>query len=258
MKEWKLQEITYKVVKERRYEVAVLPVGSTEPHGLHIPYGSDALHGERIAERVCEYAHNRGAAVVLLPTIPYGVNSNMKELPLAIDVRQSTLNRLLKDIVRSLEGHGVRKVVIFNSHGGNDFKPFLRDMYGRTCVFLSSVDWWRVASDVSAQVFDQVGDHADAMETSVGLELFGDLIHLEDADDGAVRPMRIEALKKGWAVITRPWHTYTRNAGAGNPAGASREKGKQIIDCVVERIGNYLKDLAEAELDEWFPFVPRE
>lgn len=60
-REWKLQEITYKAVQERDYEVAVLPVGATEPHGLHLPYGSDQFHTEIIADMACERAHRLGA-----------------------------------------------------------------------------------------------------------------------------------------------------------------------------------------------------
>ena len=61
---WKLQEITYKAVKKEHYEVAVLPIGATEPHGLHLPYGSDQFHAEIIADMVCARAHAMGAKVI--------------------------------------------------------------------------------------------------------------------------------------------------------------------------------------------------
>jgi len=254
VKDWKLQELTYKVVRERRFEVAVLPVGATEPHNLHIPYGSDTFHGEKIAERCCEAAHTMGARVVLLPTIPYGVDSNQLEFPLAIHVGQPVLDAVVAEIVRSLEHHGIRKLVVFNSHGGNAFKPLLRELYGKTTVFLALVDWWKVGADQVAEIFEHPGDHADEMETSVGLALFGDLIHLEDADDGAVRPSRFEAVNRGWVQITRPWHLLTKNAGVGDPRAATAEKGERYVALVVERIARFLKELSEAEIDEEFPY----
>ena len=254
-KPWRLQEITYKVVRERKYEVAVLPVGSTEPHGLHVPYGSDAFHAGILADRVCERADGWGAKVILLPTIPYGVNRNLLGFPLTMNVDQETLDAVVRDIVESLEHHGILKLVLFNGHGGNEFKALLRTLYGRTRVFVTLVDWWKVAEDVRDELFEEAGDHADEMETSVDLALFGDLIHMEDADDGAVRSTRFEAINEGWATITRPWHLLTRNAGVGDPRRASKEKGERYVEVAVERIANFIKELSNAEMDEGFPYT---
>lgn len=254
MRDWRLDELTYRMVKERRFEVAVLPIGATEPHNLHIPYGSDAFHGEGIADLCCEAAHKAGAKVVLLPTIPYGVDSNQLGFPLAIHVGQPVLDAMVTEIVHSLEHHGIRKVVLFNSHGGNDFKPLLRELFGKTSVFLALVNWWTVGADHAKEIFEKVGDHADEMETSVGLALFGELIHLADADDGAVRSSRFEAINRGWAQITRPWHLLTTNAGVGDPRAATAEKGRRYIAIVVERIARFLKELSDAEMDETFPY----
>jgi len=254
VKEWRLDEITYRMVREREVEVAVLPVGATEPHNLHIPYGSDAFHGEGVADRCCEAAWKLGAKVVLLPTIPYGVDSNQLEFPLAIHVGQPVLDAMVTEIVRSLEHHGILKFVLLNSHGGNGFKPLLRELYGKTKVFVCLIDWWKVAADHYAEIFESVGDHADEMETSVGMALFGDLVHLEDADEGAVRASRFEAINQGWVQITRPWHLLTTNSGVGDPRAASAEKGERALEVVVERVSRFLKELSDAEIDEAFPY----
>jgi len=254
VREWRLDELTYKMVGQRQFEVAVLPVGATEPHNLHIPYGSDAFHSEKIADLCCKAALELGAKVVLLPTIPYGVNSTHLEFPLAIHVGQPVLDAVVTEIVRSLEHHGIRKFVIFNGHGGNDFKPLLRELYGKTSVFMALVNWWTVGSDHLKEIFSKPGDHADEMETSVGLALFGDLIHLADADDGAVRQTRFEAINRGWAQITRPWHLLTKNAGVGDPRAATPEKGRRYVEIVVERVARFLKELSDAEMDETFPY----
>lgn len=254
VKEWRLDEITYGMVKEREFQVAVLPIGATEPHGLHIPYGSDAFHGQQVADRCCEAAHALGAKVLLLPTIPYGVDSNLMEFPLAIHVSQRVLDAMVTDVVRSLEHHGVRKIVLFNAHGGNAFKPLLRELYGTTRAWVCLVDWWKVALDQAGGIFEHTGDHADEFETSVDLALFGHLVHLDQADDGATRPCRFEAVNRGWAQVTRPWHLVTRNAGVGDPRQATAEKGQRVIQAVVERMSRFLKELSDAEMDEAFPY----
>jgi len=254
MKPWRLQEITHRMAREREFEVAVLPIGATEPHGLHIPYGSDSLHVERIADQCCEAAHAMGAKVLLLPTLPYGVDSNLMAFPLTIHVGQPALDAMVTDIIRSLEHHGFRKIILFGGHGGNAFKPLLRELYGKTEAFLTLIEWWRVVRDVEGEDFKATGDHADEIETSVGLHLFGDLVHMEDADDGAVNETRFEAINRGWAQITRPWHLLTQNAGVGDPSGATAEKGERIVEIVVERIGAFLKELSDSEIDEKFPY----
>ena len=254
MKPWCLQQITYGMVKERQFEVAVLPVGATEPHNLHLPYGSDAFHGEGIADRCCEAAHQLGAKVILLPTIPYGVDSNQMGFPMAIHVGQPALDAMVTEIVRSCEHHGILKFVIFNSHGGNGFKPLVRELYGKTKVFVTLVEWWKVAADRWGEIFESVGDHADEMETSVNLALNPELVHLDAADEGAVQQTRFEAINRGWAQISRPWHLLTTNSGVGDPRPATAEKGEEVIRIVVDRLSRFLKELSDAEMDESFPY----
>src|SRR5690606_10736371 len=114
------------------YEVAVLPLGATEPHNLHLPYGTDVMEADIIGERICEAAHAQGAKVVLLPTMPYGTETNLRQFPLAMNVNPSTLSLVIRDLIESLAASSIRKVVLLNSHGGNDLKPVLRELYGRT------------------------------------------------------------------------------------------------------------------------------
>ncbi len=88
MRPWKLAETNYAYVKENAFQVAVLPLGATEPHNLHLPYGTDTIEGDVVGEEICQAAHDRGAKVVLLPTIPYGTETNQIAYP-AVDERQS-------------------------------------------------------------------------------------------------------------------------------------------------------------------------
>lgn len=254
MAKWNLQELTLKDVMGLSFEVAVLPVGSTEPHGLHMPYGSDFYEAKAVAERVCERAVSMGAKVVMLPALPYGSNRNSLGFPMTINMDQSTLNVVVKDIVDSLEKHGVRKLVILNGHGGNDFISLMRDLYGRTKVFIVTVNWWTVFEDVKGEILEEPGEHADEFETSIGQALFPHLVHMEHADDGSVRTPKVGSLAQPWARFTRPWHLLTKNSGYGNPSKASREKGERILEIVVERIARLLKELSDVEMDESFPY----
>jgi creatinine amidohydrolase len=261
MRPWILSEINYGYVKENPYQVAVLPMGATEPHNLHLPYGTDTYEAEAISSRVCEAAFQRGARVVMLPPIPYGTETNQMEFPLAMNVDPSTLGLLIRNLVDSLAKHGILKLVILNSHGGNDFKPLLRELTGKTPVQLFLCDWFRGASaDVQKQLFREPGDHAGAMETALGLAFFPEFVARDPktgallADEGATQETKFEAVNRGWVSITRPWHLLTTNTGAGNPHEATAEQGVRLMETLVERLSSFLVELAAAPVDERFPY----
>ncbi len=259
MRPWKLSETNYAYVKANPFQVAVLPLGATEPHNLHLPYGTDCYEAETVGEKICEAAHARGAKVVLLPTIPYGTETNQMAFPLAMNVNPSTLFAFVTDLVDSLAEHGVHKIVLLNSHGGNEMKPLLRELEGKTPAHLFLLNWFKVLGDKELEIFSERDDHAGEMETSFGLAYFPHLVaHNADgslaADAGKIAPTRFEAIDKGWISITRPWHLLTTNSGAGNPFGASADKARQMMDVIVERISKFLVELSDAKLDERFPF----
>ena len=259
MRPWKLAETNYGTVKEHQYEVAVLPLGATEPHNLHLPYGMDILEGDLVGEKICEAAHQRGAKVVLLPTVPYGTQTNQMRFPFAMNLNPSTLAAVITDLVDSLVRHKILKIVLLNSHGGNEVKPVLRELYGKTPAQLFLCNWYAIFADVYHQIFQQPDDHAGEVETSLALAYCPELVarHPDGsltADQGEKAQTRFEAINLGWVSITRPWHLLTTNAGAGNPHAASAEKGRRLMEILVDRLAGFLVELSEAELDERFPY----
>jgi len=261
MRKWILSEINYGYVKNHSYEVAVLPIGATEPHNLHLPYGTDLFEATILGEKICQAAHENGARPVLLPTIPYGTETNMHALPLAMNLNPSTLTQVTTDLVASLVDSNIRKVVLLNSHGGNGLKPLLRELYDKTEARLFLCNWFEVLADIYDEIFSEKEDHAGEMETSFGMAFFPELvIRNEDgslaADEGATRESRFEAINRGWVSITRPWQLLTTNSGSGNPHAATKEKGEQMMQHLVERLGTFLVELSAAEIDDHFPFKP--
>ena len=259
MRPWKLAETNYGYTKDHKFEVAVLPLGATEPHNLHLPYGTDTYEGDIVGEAICSAAHERGAKVVLLPTVPYGTETNQMAFPLAMNVNPSTLFAVVTDLVDSLVQHGIRKIVLLNSHGGNDLKPLLRELCGKSPAYLFLCNWYRVLADVEHEIFTDPGDHAGEMETSVILTYRPDLVARRadgtlDADDGKMSVTRFDAVNRGWVSMTRPWHLLTTNTGAGNPHPATAEKGRRMIKLVVERLAGFLVELSQAEVNERFPY----
>ena len=123
-----LSDTTWKTVRDTKYEVAILPWGATEAHNFHLPYGTDSYEASHIAAESARRAWNAGAKVVVLPGIPFGVNTGQLDIRLCINMNPSTQAAVLTDVVRSLEGQGIPKLVILNGHGGNDFRQMIREL----------------------------------------------------------------------------------------------------------------------------------
>lgn len=254
MRPYVLQETNLKAVRENPPQVVVLPWGATEPHNLHMPYGTDTLTVTCICEQACQQAWQKGARAYLLPSMPFGVNTNTLAFPLVINMNPSTQLAVMRDVVESLKAAGVKKLLLINGHGGNDFNPIQRELFA-SGVFIAVCNWYQVCDDVLRKVFEQPGDHADEMETSVGLHLFPNLMApLSQADAGKTRTTRFEAINQGWVKITRPWNKLTTNTGVGNPQKATAEKGRKFLEMAAERIGTFLAELAQAEMDALFPY----
>src|SRR2546427_3399370 len=117
-----LNELTWKTVRDTRYEVAVLPWGATEAHNLHLPYSTDNIETERIAALAARHASEHGARVVVLPVVPFGVNTGQLDIPLCLNMNPSTQAAMLRDLATALAGQGVPKLVILNGHGGKEFR----------------------------------------------------------------------------------------------------------------------------------------
>jgi creatinine amidohydrolase len=245
---WVLGDSTWEEVRSGRFEVAVLPWGATEAHNRHLPYATDTIETEAVASAAAAVAWMRGARVLVLPPVPFGVNTGQREVPFCLNMMPSTQTALIRDLLPSLEDHGVRKLVILNGHGGNDFRQIIRELQPSTTMVLAQVNWWQVVA--TAEFFESAGDHAGELETSVTMHLRPELVRpLETAGPGKARPNRVAAFREGWAWMPRPWVKVTDDTGVGNPAKASPAKGSAYFEAVTDKVGGFLVDLASAEPD---------
>ena len=246
-----LAEATWKTVAATPYEVAVLPWGATEAHNYHLPYATDTIQCDALAAESARLAWERGARVVVLPTVPFGVNTGQLDVRLCLNMNPSTQAALLADLVHALEGQGVRKLVVFNGHGGNDFRQMIRELQPRVGLFLCALNWWTLASPRT--FFDEPGDHAGELETSVMMHLVPDLVlPLSEAGAGQARPFKVRALREGWAWAPRQWTKVTADTGTGNPAAASAAKGARYFEAVTGQIAGFFAELAAADPDDLY------
>ncbi|MFL5439878.1 MAG: creatininase family protein [Myxococcales bacterium] len=241
-----LDELTWKTVRDTRYEVAVLPWGATEAHNYHLPYSTDNIETLAVVERAAERAWEAGAKVVVLPIVPFGVQTGQLDIPLCINMNPSTQALVLRDVASSLAGQGIKKLVVLNGHGGNDFRQMIRELQPHVSVFLCVVNWYRIL-DFQAY-FSDVGDHAGEMETSVMQHIAPErVLPLSEAGSGKARAFTIAAFREGWAWAPRQWTQVTEDTGVGNPAASTAEKGKRYVEAVSGTLGDFLVELAKAD-----------
>ena len=243
-------------LKQNMPNVDVLGSSAIEAHNYHLPEGQDFLHTEAIVKRVAQLAWEKTSSVICLPTIPYGVDCNLLEFPLTIHVKQTTLDLMLTEIVASLAHHGIRKIVLINGHGGNDFTPLVRQIQADLGVFIFWCNVYEVGQDKHNEIFDTADDHAGELETSMALALFPELVELEQADSGASRPFQFEALEQGWIKTSRMFSNLNDHCGNADPSLSTAEKGQQYLDFICNRISNFLIELAEADVNDHFPHFP--
>ncbi len=244
---WIIAETNWKQVKETAYEVAVLPWGATEAHNWHLPYATDNLQNEALCAEAGRLAWDEGAKIAILPNIPFGVQTGQLDIPFCINMNPSTQLAVLEDIVDSLEGISIPKLVIFNGHGGNDFRQILRELQARhPGIFLSLVSWFSISS--GSDIFTLPGDHADERETSLMLHLHPEWVLPREAwGAGKDNLWKLQAMREKWAWAHRAWTEATNDTGSGDPQHATADKGERYFKHLTTRFASYLVELAASD-----------
>jgi len=247
-----LAETNWKHIKDAHFELAVFPWGATEAHNYHLPYSTDVIEGTVIAETSAKIAWEKGAKVIVLPTMPFGVNTGQHDIYLDMNLNPSTQFAILKDIISVLDRHGIHKFMILNSHGGNNWKAIVREL-GLLFpnMFLSVAEWVKTVN--RNDFFDAPGDHADEMETSLMLHLAPELVlRRKDWGDGSEKKNKIKAFNEGWAWTERPWSQISEDTGVGNPKAATEGKGERFFNAICEKLGDLFTELSNADINNLY------
>jgi len=249
MRPYILAETTWKELREREIDLAVLSWGATEAHNLHLPFGTDNYETGKIVEEAARIAWEKGAKLIVLPGIPYGVNTGQMDIKVNINMNPSTQFAILKDIADVLRRHSIKKFLIVNGHGGNDFKQMLRELgiiYPE--LFLCTCNWFQSVDN--NLFFERGGGHADEMETSLMQYLVPDLVlPLKEAGQGKARKFRIKAFNEKWAWSERKWTKVTSDTGIGNPSLANPIKGEKYFKSVTGKVSELMIELSSADID---------
>jgi creatinine amidohydrolase len=252
MKPYLLAETNWKTVKDLKVELAILPWGATEAHNYHLPYSTDNIMVENVARDSAKLAWEKGGKVIVLPGIPFGVNTGQLDIKLNINMNPGTQMAILTDVADVLNRHGILKFMILNGHGGNDFKQIIRELGFRfPKMFICCCNWYQTFEN--SKYFENGGDHANEMETSMMQYIAPDLVlNLNEAGKGESKRFRIKAFSEKWAWAERKWTRISKDTGIGDPSKSTPEKGEKCYSEVIGKIGEFMLELSDADINDMY------
>jgi creatinine amidohydrolase len=252
--EYRYNRLTWPEMNEAiaMQKVVILPTGSTEQHGPHLPLDVDLF----LVETVClEVGRRIPDRVLVLPPIPYGLNLHHIDFPGTIHIEPEVFIAFCLNITKSVAYHGFQKILLVNGHGSN--APLV-DLVARKTVLSTqslafAVNYWSFA----LQAFEGIKEtavmaHADEFETSLYLHLAGDRVRFDQAAAGSDRVGKHLTSDSTTTVrFNDIWGRWTQTGVHGDPTKATAEKGEIIYEAAVAG----LIDLVD-EIRAW-PIAPR-
>jgi creatinine amidohydrolase len=242
--------------------VALIPVGTLEDHGPHLPIDTDL----RIISEICLRASERAPDdVVLLPAIPHGYDPHHMDFPGAISIAWDTFTRYCKDVGTSLAQHGFRRMLYLNGHGSNQNMVEIAarlvmidhpEVLAAAAFYLTSRKGIDAVESIRESAFGGMA-HADELETSIYLHLDPDAIDMTKAVDEQGYPAGENAHMEWWAdgslKLMPWWSSFSRTGVQGTPTLATPEKGRAFLEAAVDECVAYIKELKEKPLPERKP-----
>jgi len=216
---------------------AIVPIGTIEQHGSHLPLATDAMIAEEIAKSVSKLVD-----AFVLPCVFYGVSYEHKPL-FNVSIRNETFAALISDICLSLVENGINKIILLNAHYGNDAiltsiaQMVMEKVPKDTLIY--SLSYWLVLND-------EMG-HADANETSLMLAIRPDLVKMKNAKPSSIKVSNVKSDKKlvlsRLTVIPSSFPKLASSGVWGDPRKASSKKGKVLLDQISRKLVNVIKDV---------------
>lgn len=239
MSERRLERLNGWGFRSGGFDKAVLAVGSTEYHGDHLPYGTDTMVAQYLAEEVAR----RVEGLLVLPPLPYGMSLHYASFPVAVSLTTETLMRVLREVFGSLLGHGIVRLLIVNGHDGNmaalesaarEFRVEHPEM--RIAVLDA---WWQTAGELvpegTFEVWGGLG-HAGEGETSMMLAVAPELVDMSKAI--GVVPVLPAHVQLKWV-----FRELTPYGVTGDPTKATAQKGRLMQEALVDLLVGFLEEM---------------
>ena len=237
--EVRLEYMTSEAVEVGGYDKAILPVGATEFHGPHLPYGTDSIGAETIAEAI---ARELGQTLVL-PPIGYGVSHHHLAWPWTVSVRPDSLMYMIRDIGESLLANDIRKLMILTAHDGNKApaEGAARLLHQEHGIAVALMDGWqgRIRAALAGTQWDIDEDHGGQSELSIVMYGAPETARPDKATPEPRQEMGVPVEVVGEFMGTVP------KGFSGDASAASAEEGEAICNAAVELVVPFLRELEQ-------------
>jgi len=242
-----LAKMTQPEIEEyiKKCDVVLLPVGAIEQHGKHLPVETDAYIANEVSRRIAVKA-----GVLVAPVVPFGDSASHMHYKGSITLTFDTLVRVYKEVCVSLLRHGFKKIVIINGHGGNisAINEALKQIRVETGDIVYNIPAWCSDSgfgkEVTKVLTQEGGGHACEEETSTSLYL-GQRVEMDKAEKWKQPGDQPALLRKyqGKAKVYQFMDETTDVGNNGDPTIATWEKGKILVDTLVDEVSEFIEDL---------------
>ncbi len=233
--------------------IVVLPLASIEQHGAHLPVGTDTIILESLLKKMQKEADFGENNVVYLPLMAYGKSNEHMGFPGTITYSAQTYYSVLQDIVKSVAASGFKKVVLFNSHGGNTdmLNLISRDLRIELGIEVFVFDWWFTPFwNEGLKDLKESGKygvfHACELETSLMLSCAPHTVHMELAvDEDPVETLKDNRYATLFGPVNVGWKTadVTKSGVIGAPTYATEEKGNKLFEYAVKTLTDIFNEL---------------
>lgn len=248
------EELSWSEIRDApKNTVIVIPVGTLEDHGPHLPLNTDVTIVEAVSRRAVELERD---IALIMPTQVHGYSPHHMDFPGTITIQGKVFLDYMQDIMRSLAHHGFKRMLIVNGHGSNS--AWLENAARLSIVEMphtlcAAVNWWaipEVAEKVKTMRDSERGgtSHACELETSLMLAIRPDLVHMEKAvkdisyPTSRYFPARDFYYPSGPVHMMRHWSTLSKTGVMGDPTKASAEKGRAWLDAAIEGLRGIIRE----------------
>lgn len=259
MRTCELAKLTWKEAEQvlATKPVVLIPIGAVEPHGQHLPLGTDYM----IAEYVALEAAKESGNVLVTPTIPFGYCDAVEDVPGTISFNPSTLSMIIQDVVTSLTRHGAKRIVFVNNHRSNSVALgcVARKLRCELSIEMAAFFPWGTIQAFCPSMYDDfaaVFGHGGEPETSVMLAVFPEHVQMALA--------KADQYGKKWGIPVKSTsqldfegipievylqsHEITETGTKGNPLEASSDRGSKMVDQVIARLVRFIEVFKDVPL----------